>query len=194
VTAGLLLAFGLGPAARADPAASQIEALDAALISTMKAAKTLGVQGRFRQLEPVVARTFDIPKLTRIAVGPTWTTIPAGQQQALVSAFARLTAASYAHNFDGYSGEKFDLDPNVLTRGPDKLVTTHLTSPGHAPVTLGYRMQESGGGWKIVDVLYNGAISQLTTRRSDFAATLAQGGAPALIAHLNALADKQLKP
>jgi phospholipid transport system substrate-binding protein len=194
ITAGAVLALASGSRARADPAASQIEALDATLISTMKAAKALGVQGRFHQLEPVVTRAFDIPTMTRIAVGPSWTTIPAGQQQALVSAFQRLTAASYAHNFDGYAGEKIDIDPNVLTRGPDKVVTTHLTSPGHAPVTIAYRMRDAGGGWKIVDVFYNGAISQLTTRRSDFAATLAQGGAAALIAHLNALADKQLKP
>ena len=64
---------------------------------------------------------------------------------------------------------------------------------GAAPVTISYRMRENGGAWKIIDVFYNGSISQLTTRRSDFSATLAQGGAPALIAHLNALADKQMK-
>ena len=40
-----------------------------------------------------------------------------------------------------------------------------------------YRMRELGGSWKIIDVYY-GAISQLTTRRSDFAATsLNAGGA-----------------
>jgi phospholipid transport system substrate-binding protein len=193
LAASLLLGFGAATAARADPAATQIEAFDAALIDAMKAAKTLNVQARYHRLEPAVARAFDIPTMTRFAVGPSWSTIPAAQQTALSGAFERLTAASYAHNFNGYSGERIDVDPNVLTRGPDKVVTTHLIAPGQAPVTIAYRMRESGGGWKIIDVFYNGAISQLTTRRSDFAATLAQGGAPALIAHLNALVDKQLK-
>jgi phospholipid transport system substrate-binding protein len=193
LAAGLLLAMAAGPAARADPAASQIEVLDSALIDTMKAAKALGVQGRYHRLEPVVARAFDFATMTRFAVGPSWASIPAGQQQALIDAFERLTAASYAHNFNGYSGERIDVDANVLTRGPDKVVTTHLISPGQAPVTIAYRMRDAGGGWKIIDVFYNGAISQLTTRRSDFAGTLAQGGAPALITHLDALVDKQLK-
>jgi phospholipid transport system substrate-binding protein len=193
LVAGLLLAMAAGPAARADPAASQIEVLDSALIDTMKAAKALGVQGRYHRLEPVVARAFDFATMTRFAVGPSWASIPAGQQQALIDAFERLTAASYAHNFNGYSGERIDVDANVLTRGPDKVVTTHLISPGQAPVTIAYRMRDAGGGWKIIDVFYNGAISQLTTRRSDFAGTLAQGGAPALITHLDALVDKQLK-
>ena len=194
MAAGMLLALSLGRAARADPATGQIEAFDTALVDTMKAAKDLGVQGRYHRLEPAVARAFDFAAMTRIAVGPSWASIPTAQQQALIGAFERLTAASYAHNFNGYSGERIEVDPNVLTRGPDKVVTTHLISPGQAPVTIAYRMREAGGGWKIIDVFYNGAISQLTTRRSDFAATLAQGGAPALIAHLNALADKQLKP
>jgi phospholipid transport system substrate-binding protein len=181
-------------AAAADPAAAQVDAFDAALLSAMKAGKTAGVQGRYRALAPAVARAFDIPTMIRFAVGQqTWTTLPAAQQQTLTEAFQRLTVASYAHNFDGYAGERFEVDPNVLTRGPDKVVQSKIIPPSAAPVVISYRMRQSGGAWKIIDVFYNGSISQLTTRRSDFSATLAHGGAPALITHLNALADKQMK-
>ena len=161
----------------------------------MKQAKSLGLQGRYHRLEPVVARAYDIATMTRFAVGTSWTAIPVAQQQRLSEAFDRLTVASYAHNFDGYSGESFQTDPNVRTVGPDKVVTTetHLTSPHGAPVSIAYRMRQSGGAWKIIDVFYNGSISQLTTRRADFAAALAQGGPAALIAHLNALVEKQMK-
>jgi len=179
--------------AAADPATATIDTLDAGLIDTMKAAKSASVRERYRKLEPVVARSFDFSTMTRFSVGPTWTSIPAGQQQQLTDGLQRLTVASYVHNFNGYSGQRFDVDPKVVTRGPDKIVTTHLISPGEGPVTIAYRMREAGGTWKIIDVFYNGAISQLTTRRSDFAGTLAQGGAGALIAHINALVDKQMK-
>jgi phospholipid transport system substrate-binding protein len=197
--AGPVAALLMLPAALAaatvsnDPAAIQVDGFDSALIGAMKAGKGAGVQGRYRVLAPAVARAFDIPTMIRFAVGPTWSTIPAAQQQSLTDAFERLTVASYAHNFDSFSGERFEVDPNVMTRGPDKVVQTKITPPGAAPVTISYRMRENGGAWKIIDVFYNGSISQLTTRRSDFSATLAHGGAPALIAHLNALADKQMK-
>jgi phospholipid transport system substrate-binding protein len=194
--AGLLASGGLAAAAlaaAADPAAQQIDALDAALIDTMKASKTASARERYRKLEPVVARAFDFATMTRFAVGPTWTGIAPAQQQQLIDAMQRLTIASYVHNFDGYSGQRFEVDPKVVTRGPDKVVSTHLISPGEAPTPIAYRMRESGGAWKIIDVFYNGAISQLTTRRADFAATLANGGAPALLAHINALVDKQMK-
>jgi phospholipid transport system substrate-binding protein len=53
-------------------------------------------------------------------------------------------------------------------------------------------MRQSDGVWKVVDVYY-GAISQLTTRRSDFAAPLASGGAKGLIAHLETTSAKLMQ-
>ncbi|HUZ14096.1 MAG TPA: ABC transporter substrate-binding protein [Caulobacteraceae bacterium] len=194
--AGLVaLAFG-GAAVRAavaDPAAARIETFDDALLGVMKAGRTLGVAGRYRKLEPVVARTFDTSLMTRFAVGPGWARIAPPQQAALTSAFLRLTAASYASSFASYSGQRFVVSPDVVTRGPDKVVSTQIVSPGEAPVTIAYRMRQSGGAWKVVDVFYNGSISELTTRRSDFAATLARGGAAALVKHLDALVAKAMQ-
>lgn len=193
LAAALALAPHAAPAAVSDPAAIQIESFDNQLIGVMKDAKSLGMQGRYRRLEPVVARMFDTATMVRFAVGPSWSTIPAPQQAALSEAFNRLTVASFAHNFSGYSGQWFEVSPDVLTRGPDKVVQTKLVTPHDSPVTIAYRMRQSGGSWKIIDVFYNGAISQLTTRRADFQSTLQRGGPTALVSHLNALVDKELK-
>ena len=115
------------------------------------------------------------------------TVLPA-DQTALQAAFRALTVAQYAKNFDGYSGQRFAIVGAVETRGVDKLVRTTLATPGGSTEILNYRLRETGGQWKIIDVYYRNAISQLATRRSDFAGVVNKGGAPALIAHLNALA------
>jgi phospholipid transport system substrate-binding protein len=175
--------------AAGDPGAAKIEGFDAALLDAMKAGPAAGTAERYRRLAPVVERTFNLPVMTQFAVGPAWSGFTPAQQQEAIAAFTKLTVASYAHNFNGYSGETFAVDPNVVTRGPDKIVTTHLIRPHDAPVALTYRMRAAGDSWKVIDIYY-GAISQLTTRRSDFAASIAAGGAPALIAHLTALSDK----
>ena len=175
--------------AAADPAAGRVESFDNALMDSMKAGSGESVAERYRKLAPVVERTFNLPVMTQFAVGPAWANFPRAQQQAAIAAFTRLTVASYAHNFSAYGGERFELDPGVVTRGADKIVQTHLIRPRDAPVALTYRMRQAGDSWKVIDIYY-GAISQLTTRRSDFAASIAAGGAPALIAHLNALSDK----
>jgi len=193
--AALLLVTAIAPQVRAetDPAAAQVDGFDNALLGVMKQASQLGVRGRARKLTPEIERAFNLTAMTRFAVGPAWSSMSEADHAALVAAFTRFSAASYAHNFDGYSGEKFVVDPNVVTRGPDKIVVTQLI-PGHGEtVVIDYRMRNDGGTWKIIDVLFKGTISQLTTRRSDFAATLAQGGAAALVAHMDAQTEKLLK-
>jgi phospholipid transport system substrate-binding protein len=175
-----------------DPAGKTIETFDAALIKTLQAGKSAGPQGRARVIGPAVEQAFDLPTMVRFAVGPEWAKMDAGDQAALQKAFSRFTIANYAKNFDNYNGQKLELDGDVQTRGVDKLVKTKLTGGG-SNVSLAYRMRETGGTWKIIDVYYNGSISQLTTQRSDFASTLSSGGAKALVVKLDAQTDKLLK-
>jgi phospholipid transport system substrate-binding protein len=191
--AGLLIAAPALPAhaqATADPAAQQVEKLHAALIDVLKRGKALGTKGRYEALMPVIERTFDLPAMTRFSVGTTWSTLPAAQQADVVKAFTRMTVATYAHNFDNYSGERFETE-KVDTRGPDKLVHTRLVGSG-SPTELAYRMRDNGG-WKVIDVYYNSAVSSLMGQRSEYASTLASGGAAALEKKLNAKADDLLK-
>lgn len=187
----LLLGAPVAHAQAEDPAAAQINSFDHSLLDVMKRAKALGPKGRYEALQPVVERTFDLPAMTRFAVGTSWSSLPADQQAALVKAFTRVTVANYAHNFDGYDGETFTLG-KVDTRGPDKLVHTLLKSSG-SNTELAYRMRQSGGTWKVIDVYYNSAVSSLLGQRSEYAATLASGGAPALVKSLDKRADTLLQ-
>ena len=178
------------PALAADPAAERVEQFNRALLDTMKQGKALGASGRFRKLQPAVEQAFDLPTMTRVAVGPSWSTLSAADQEKLTAAFSRMSAATWAHNFDDYSGETFKLGAVSTNAAGDKLVRDQLIQKGGEPVNLNYRMrQAAGGGWRIVDVFYNGSISSLATQRADFAGALAAGGAPALIKKLDAQTD-----
>ncbi len=178
--------------APSDPAARQVATFSDTLIDTMRQAKQLGINGRFNKLKPVVEQTFDIPTMTRLAVGPAWTTLSAADQNALTQAFERMTLANYARNFDDFNGEKFVVDPNVQARDQDRIVKATLV-PAHAtPVPFIYRMRQSAGTWKVIDVFLNGYVSELATRRSDFAATISAGGSAALLKRINALTDQLL--
>src|SRR5215472_14423169 len=173
----------------ADAAAKQIFAFHDALLDSMKQAKQLGVTGRYNKLKPVIERTFDFNAMTSAAVGSNFATLPSSDQKALVEAFERMTIASYAHNFDGYSGERFTMDPNVPARGDHKLVQTTLVVPNDKPHAFNYVLHPVGGTWKVIDILLEGYVSQAATKRSDFSATIARGGAKALIARLNSISD-----
>lgn len=172
----------------ADPAVLTVEELDAGLLRTMRAGGT--VQSRGKVIAPVLERAFDLPLMTRLAVGPEWVKLSPGDQQALVDAFRRMTIAQYARNFDGYSGETIDVSSKVESRGGDRVVRTTLKVPKGSPVAIAYRLRQGSGGWKIIDVFYNNAISQIATRRSDFGTVLQKGGAKALVTRMNAIAAK----
>jgi phospholipid transport system substrate-binding protein len=193
IVAALTILSG-APVARAqagDPAAAQINAFDGALLDVMRRAKALGPKGRYEALRPAIEQAFDLPTMARFAVGTTWSGLPSDQQAMLVKAFTRMTVATYAHNFDGFNGETFSLE-KVDTRGPDKLVHTRLHSGG-STTDLTYRMRQSAGTWKVIDVYYNSTVSSLLGQRSEFATTLAAGGAPALAKSLEHRADVLLQ-
>ncbi|HEV2364534.1 MAG TPA: ABC transporter substrate-binding protein [Caulobacteraceae bacterium] len=187
-----LVALWRPAAAASDPAAAVVTAFQDETLAIMKAGPRLGAQGRYDRFLPLTERAFDFPVMMAYAAGPAWSGMSAADRRMLIAAFARLTAASYAHNFDRWSGERFEVDPKVVVRGPDHIVTGRIVPALGAPTTLLYRMRQSGGGWKIIDVYY-GAVSQLTTRRADFAGPLASGGAAGLQRHLTELVAHLLK-
>jgi len=177
-------------AAAPDPAAVPVQTLTAALLQSMKSGAPMAE--RYRQLEPVVAQVFALPLVTRLAVGPEWSSFSPEQQKALVAAFTRFTVANYAHSFHSFDGQKFEMDDNVAARGAEKLVRTRIIPLRDTPTTLLYRMREVDGSWKVIDV-YSDGVSSLALRRSDFAAAIARGGAPELLAYLNKANDDLMK-
>ena len=183
-----------GADAPASDVTAPVRAFYDALLDVMKRAKALGIKGRYGTLAPVIEQTFDLPAMTRIAVGPRWTSIPKEQQAALVDAFSRMTIATYASRFDGYSGERFEVGSDVDARGSGSVVHTRIVQPKGEPVALNYLMRKAGGRWKAVDVYLTGTISELATRRSEFNGILDAGGPQALIGSLREQTERMLRP
>jgi len=194
VAVGLLGAW-LPPAALgadADPAVTSVRAFYVVLLDGMKRAATLGIRGRYDRFAPAVRATFDLPAMTRIAVGPAWNMITPDEQMALVEAFSRMTIATYANRFDGFSGERFEVEPITEARNANRIVRTKIIPVKKDPVALNYLFHQSPEGWKAIDVHLTGTISELATKRSEFSSLLKAGGAPALITSLRERGDKLL--
>jgi phospholipid transport system substrate-binding protein len=176
------------PSALAQPAApapaAVVEGFHAALLDAMRNARALGPRGRERRLRPAMQAAFDLPAMTRIAVGPPWTGLAEGERQALVSAFSDWVVATYASRFDGYAGESFATTGESVLQSGDRLVRTQLLRPDDAPVQLNYLLRGGEGRWRVVDVYLNGTISELASRRAEFTALLREGGAERLAAEL----------
>jgi phospholipid transport system substrate-binding protein len=180
------------PAFGADPAASRITVFYGTLLDTMKQAKQLGMKGRYDKLSPVLGKTYDLPVMSKLAVGPAWATLTPQQQNAIINAFTRMTVATYASRFDGFSGEQFQILQTSDRPNGDKIVQTQIVKSDGGTVPLNYLMRKSGADWKIVDIYLDGTISELANRRAEFGAILKSGGPDALVASLNKQGDKLL--
>ena len=175
-----------------DPAVARIDKFHDALLAVMKDGPKLGVEGRYKKIEGDVDALFDLAAMTKFTVGPGWAKMTDDEHKALIAAFRRMTIASYARNFNEFKGQKFITDPKAEDRAPDRLVKSQVVPVDAKAVNLVYRMRESGGTWRVIDVIYE-FVSQLATRRADFASTVAAGGAAALVKKLDEISDKLMK-
>jgi phospholipid transport system substrate-binding protein len=174
--------------ARADTAAdatAPIQRLDAALLAAMRAGPGTSFAQRYASLEPVIEQTFDLDAVLAASIGLSWATVPSDQKAELRAAFVRYTVASYAANFDNYTGQRFQLAPTVHNVGNGEVVVdTQIIAADGTSHKLDYVMRNAASGWKVVDVLADGSISRVAVQRSDFRQLLNSGGTPALMAGL----------
>lgn len=162
----------------ADPqAAAPIQALNQGLIAAMKAGKQTPFTQRYAALAPVIERAFDLPTILQSSVGLRWSALAPADQQRLLEAFRKFTVASYVANFDQFGGETLTISPDTRSIGQDQVVGTRLVSGGET-TPIDYVMRNGAGGWRAVDVLLNGSISQVAVNRSDWRALLATGAGP----------------
>lgn len=153
-----------------------------ALLAEMKDAQHLSFNQRYQRLAPAVTQTYNLALMSRLAVGPGWAQLSPPQQQRLTDLFSTYTISEYASQFDGYSGERFEVDPAPATSANGPIVKSSLTKSTGEKVALNYLMRQGpDGAWQVIDVYLSGTISQLATRRSEFTSVLQQGGADALV-------------
>jgi phospholipid transport system substrate-binding protein len=192
--AGLCIALSLAAgiftenaSALADPQAN-VRGFYDALLTTMRNGPTLGQSGRYARLAPVVDRVFDVPSMTRLAIGPSWATLSPAQQQQLVEAFRHYVAATYADRFDSYSGQQLQVT-GERPYNADVIVQTKIVKSDGDTMTLDYLMRQNQGSWQISDVYLDGTISQLAIQRSEFYSILRRDGVDGLVMALNRKVD-----
>src|SRR6266496_3950529 len=140
--AGIALCLALAalsPAATAmgSGGTDTVKSLYDSLLATMRNGPTLGPRGRYAQLEPVVRRVFDIPFMTRLAVGPQWESVSEAERQQVAQAFQRYVAAIYAERFDSYSGERLQVTGERSSPG-GTIITSQIVKSNGDPVNINY--------------------------------------------------------
>ncbi|CCQ73420.1 ABC transporter substrate-binding protein [Magnetospira sp. QH-2] len=178
-------------AAGADPRQT-VSIFQATLLDVMRESHTLDVRERFDKLAPALAEAYHLPLMIQVATGDHWSQASGDQRRRLVAAFHKMSAATVATLFDGYSNETFRISGEKNGPGGTILVDTVLESPTGDDHRISYVVKSFPDGWRMVDVVVDGKISELSVRRSEYHRTLEKDGINGLITLLENKATKLL--
>ena len=132
----------------------------------------------------------NFPRMTAIAVGRPWRTANDTQKQRLQDEFKSLLVRTYAGALTQVRDHTVQLKPfRAGAEDTEVVVRTEIKGKGD-PIQLDYRMEKTGGGWKIYDVNVLGVWLADTSFKSQFAPIAQNNGIDALIANLADLNKK----
>jgi phospholipid transport system substrate-binding protein len=133
--------------------------------------------------ETKVLPYFDFKRMTRLAVGKSWTQATPEQQQALEKEFRDLLVRTYTNALATGQRKKATVEVKPLRMQPDSAevtVKTKVTEAGRQPVALDYQMAKTSAGWKVFDVVVEN-VSLVTNYRASFAEEVSKSGIDGLI-------------
>ncbi len=97
-----------------------------------------------------------------------------------------LSIATYAAQFNGYSGESFKYDSEQGMKSNRITLRYQLVAPKEKPVVFEYVLGQSNGLWAIINIVVDG-ISDLALKKAQYTSVIEREGFDNL---LNKLSQK----
>jgi phospholipid transport system substrate-binding protein len=133
------------------------------------AAKT---QERRSKVKEVIYARFDFEEMAKRSMGPHWQKRSPEEQKEFVRLFTVLLEDAYLDTLESYSGEKI----TFVNERQDKNfaeVNTKLIDNKGTEFSIDYRLQNTTGDWKVVDVVIEN-VSLVNNYRAQFNRVLAK--------------------
>jgi phospholipid transport system substrate-binding protein len=164
------------------------------VLSIIKADKDLQ-KGDTRKVvelaEQKVLPHFDFERMTRLAVGKNWQTATPEQRAALVKEFRTLLVRTYSTSLTQYRNQTIEVKPTKIgANDKEAVVKTAVIQQGGPPIPIDYAMEKGADGWKVYDVIIDGA-SLVTTYRGSFNDQIQKSGIDGLV---KTLQDRNQSP
>jgi len=136
--------------------------------------------------EAKVLPHFDFMRMTRLAVGRNWAQATDAQKEALTKEFRTLLVRTYSTSLSQYRNQNIEVKPSkIAAQDKEATVRTAVIQQGGPPIPIDYAMEKTDSGWKVYDVIIDGA-SLVTTYRGSFNDQIQKGGIDGLVKTLQA--------
>ena len=168
--------FTPAPAARAeviDAAPDRFVAGLADRVLTTLADRSEPVEQRLRRVDALVAESFDLARIARIALGRYWRTASETERHEFALLFKAYVLNSYGRRFNAYAQRRLRVAGARPVDGG--MAVESYVEGGDTPIRLDWRLSRSDQGWRVLDVAVEG-VSLLVTYRNEFATIIERSG------------------
>lgn len=145
------------------------------------------------EVEQLIFPRFDFSRMAALAVGKHWKQAAPAQKEALANEFRILLARTYFTTMLRYRDAGVTIKKDVIMEndGKEATVKTDVRVAGaQTPVLIDYVLYKTQEGWKVFNVVVEGA-SLVTVYRNQFGEEINKGGIDGLI---NSLHTKNQSP
>ena len=133
------------------------------------------------KVQSVIRNTYDTERMLTLIIGEVWKNSEVKDQVTLKEVFEEYIAKNYILRFKEIKSLTFGKLEISQTGKNYRMVKTKLTINSKDEVPLNYLLNQTNNSWKIFDVLIDGSISEIATKKSEFKNFTNQGNLKPLL-------------
>ena len=134
-------------------------------------------------IDDVVKNSYDLEKMGKIIIGVDWKKMDTKTQKDFINVFKRFISVNYFRRFNKI--DKLDFEHQTVTVIGDKFkLAKVILTADKEKIKIDYLLGLKNEKWKIFDVLLDGSISEVATKKSDFKKIIEEEGLSGLVKNL----------
>ena len=134
-------------------------------------------------IDDVVKNSYDLEKMGKIIIGIDWKQMDTKTQKEFINVFKRFISVNYFRRFNKINELHFEHQTVTNIEDKFKLARVILTADNEK-FKIDYLLGFKNEKWKIFDVLLDGSISEVATKKSDFKKIIKDEGGSRLVKNL----------
>jgi len=136
-------------------------------------------------VDEIVSNTYDIKKMSKIILGKFWSESQANDKAKFIEKFTLYISLNYINRFRDKKDFNYEYkDINKIGENY-RIAHTIFKFSDKEKLKINYMLIKNHNKWLIFDVLLNGSVSEIATKKSEFNETLNNGGITSLISLIN---------
>lgn len=122
-------------------------------------------QARFTKL---FNEDLDLDFIGKFVLGRYWRTATPKQRADFIDVYRKLNIQTWSARFNEFKGKRFEFLGSESSKSADQVfVNTQVPMPEGAPASVKWRVKETGGKYRIVDIIIEN-VSLAQTARSEY--------------------------